>query len=88
MKSIIAMLLLKGEHAEDEKFLAVLRDALPSNQLAGKVRIDRVPPDLTSIVARGVAEFQRRRQQGWLGCAEPQHCNASMAPILRQLVGL
>lgn len=70
-------LLLTGERAADENFLDVLKDAFRGSNLVYQVEARRKEMDLTFVVARGAAELQRRRQQGWLGCMQPMHCSES-----------
>ncbi|PMD26740.1 hypothetical protein NA56DRAFT_654528 [Hyaloscypha hepaticicola] len=68
-------LLLTGDCAKDEEFLEVLKDALWDLGLGDEVEVRRKQMDSVFVVARGVAEFQRRRQRGWLGCVLPKGCN-------------
>ena len=70
-------LLLTGERAADENFLEVLKDAFSGSNLGNQVEARREEMDLTFVVARGAAELQRRRQQGWLGCVQPMYCSES-----------
>lgn len=68
-------LLLTGSCAKDETFLEVVKDALWDLGLGGEVKGSREQMDPVFVVARGVAELQRRRQRGWLGCMLPKRCN-------------
>lgn len=68
-------LLLTGDCAKDPRFLKVVKDALRGSQLADQVEVRNKEIDLTFAVARGAAEFQRRRQQGWLDCVQPKYCS-------------
>jgi hypothetical protein len=68
-------LLLTGDHAKDEKFLEVVKGALWDLGFGDGVEVSKKQMDEVFVVARGVAEFQRRRQQGWLDCVQPKHCN-------------
>lgn len=58
----------------DPEFLEAVRDMLAENNMAKK---NEVTPgsDPSFAVARGAADLQRRRQQGWLGCEQPKYCN-------------
>lgn len=68
-------LLLTGDRAKDEEFLEVLKNALWDLELGDEVEARREQMDSVFVVARGVAEFQRRRQRGWLGCVQPNRCD-------------
>lgn len=70
-----SQLLLTGEAANDEKFLEVIKDALGDSKLASWVNTVRLGMDFKYVVARGAAEFQRRRQLGRLDCVQPEYCN-------------
>jgi len=74
-KKPYTQLLLTGDRAEDETFLEVLKDALSDFGLRDEVEISKSQRDFKFVVARGVAEFQRRRQRGWFHCVQPKHCN-------------
>jgi hypothetical protein len=52
-----------------------VKDALWGLGLGDEVEVRRGKMDAVFLVARGVAEFQRRRQRGWLGCVLPKCCN-------------
>jgi hypothetical protein len=67
-------LLLTGDRAEDKKFREVVKDALRNPGITNHEQADDSRADLIFAVARGAAEFQWRRQRGWLDCAEPQQC--------------
>lgn len=56
------------------KFLDAVRDVLAENNMAKKTEMT-LGSDLSFAVARGAADLQRRRQQGWLGCEQPKYCN-------------
>ena len=68
-------LLLTGDCAKDEMFLEVVKDALWDLGVGDGVDMRMEKMDPVFVVARGVAEFQRRRQRGWLGCVLPKWCN-------------
>ena len=67
-------LLLTGDRAGDEIFLRVVKDALGGLNIVAQVNERKAPIDFSYAVARGAAEFQRRRQQGWLDCVQPRYC--------------
>ena len=76
-------LLLTGERAEDERLLEVVQNALWGFVLANKFQAGKTQVDSTFGVARGAADFQRKRQQGWLGCVQPQYCEGSSSMGVR-----
>lgn len=64
-------LLVTGEAANDESFLEILREALWDDELKDQIDSGMNP---RFVVARGAAEFQRRRQRGWLDCVQTNYC--------------
>jgi hypothetical protein len=68
-------LLLTGDRAKDETFLQSVEDAFWDMGLGDLVEGRRRDMDSGFLVARGVAEFQRKRQRGWLGCVQQKYCN-------------
>ncbi len=68
-------LLLTGDCANDEKFLEVVRDVLSGSGVADQVKSSQTQMNLMFVASRGAAEFQRRRQRGWLNCLQPKHCS-------------
>lgn len=68
-------LLLTGDRANDETFLDVVRDALRGSGVPNTLSMSQAQMNLTFVPSRGVAEFQQRRQQGWLKCVQPKHCS-------------
>ena len=77
------MLLLTGECAGDQHFFGAVRMALKDNSMANNIHV-KSNSSSAFTVARGVSEMQRRRQQGWLDCVQPKHCNQSSS--LRSIV--
>lgn len=75
VKRPYTQLLLTGDRAEDENFLEVIKDAFWDLDLGAQVEANKKQIDLMFVVARGAAELQRRRQQGWLNCVQPKCCN-------------
>jgi hypothetical protein len=66
-------ILLTGDCAGDEKFLEILRDIFGGSMMVEPVDV-RKTIDFKFVAARGAAEFQRRRQRGWLNCVQPKRC--------------
>lgn len=68
-------LLLTGSYVEDETFLEVGKNALWDLGMGEELEVGKRQMDPVFVVARGVAELQRRRQRGWLGCVLLKRCN-------------
>jgi hypothetical protein len=72
-RSPYTQLLLTGECARDDKFLTIVKDVL--SMVDGKqFKIGRSDVDPQYVIARGVAEFTKRRQEGWLECVQSKKC--------------
>jgi len=70
----LSQLILTGEQANNPMFLKTVKDALGDTKIMTQLKGDNQKLDFTFLVSQGVAELQRRRQQGWLRCMQPKHC--------------
>lgn len=76
-RSPYTQLLLTGECARDDKFLTIVKDVL--SMVDGKqFKIGQSDVDPQYVIARGVAEFTKRRQEGWLECVQSKKCQNNL----------
>lgn len=97
-KPQITQLVLTGSSAADQRFKAVVRDALRDvvaqstfemllndNKATNNGEMDRGQvADYVFATARGAAEFAKRRQEGPVGCAESDECKRVRERLARE----
>lgn len=76
-----------GDSADDEKLPMVLKNALGGVAASATLEV-RKSGDAAPLfaVAGGAAEFQLRRQQGWLECVQAKKCGELQNTVAKLLL--
>lgn len=89
VKRSYTKLLLTGDSADEERILMVLKDALGGVAASARLEVKKGGVDAPLFaVARGAAQFQRRRQQGWLECVQAEKCGEEQNTVVKLLLRL